>query len=132
MTTPPEGSGNGLVKEGLGQISGKSYNVTQSDINAITKHLSGNLSAPENTAMINRLQNALNSGQSINGADASFYLHELKEIELMQTGMTQTTAHQAAIKYYGVSPFSTYHPDVIKTMPETFNSRWFDFWGISK
>lgn len=123
---------NGLIKEGLGQLSGKSYNVTQSNIDTITKHLSGNLSSPENTAMINRLQNALNSGQLITGVDASFYLHELKEIQLMQGGMTQVAAHQVAINHYGVSRFSTYHPDVIKAMTEDFNLSWFDFWEIVK
>jgi len=127
-----EGAGNGLVKEGLGKISGKTYQVTQSNINAITQHLSGDLYAEENVAMINRLQNALNSGQSITGADASFYLHELKEIELMQGGMVQTAAHQAALDFYQVSKFSTYHPDVIKAYSGWFNDAWFDFWGITR
>jgi len=126
------GAENGLIKEGLGKISGNTYQVTQFNIDSITRHLSGDLYAEENVAMINRLQNALNSGQSITGADASFYLHELKEIELMQGGMIQTVAHDAAIDFYQVSKYSTYHPDVIKSYSGWFNDAWFNFWGIAR
>ncbi len=65
--------------------------------------------------MINRLVTALKNGISITGADASFYLHELKEAQLMQSGI-----------------FSVYHPDVIKMQPGYWNNGWFNFWGITR
>jgi hypothetical protein len=41
------------------------------------------MTSPVNTAMINRIESALKNGENITGADASFYLHELKEASLM-------------------------------------------------
>ena len=80
--------------------------------------------------MIQRLEKALASGQKLEGADASFYLHEFKEADLMVGGMEYTTAHQAALNFYEVSNFSVYHPDVIKSLSEIFNDNWFRFWGL--
>jgi hypothetical protein len=130
--TTVDGAGNGLVKEGLGKISGNTYKVTQSDINTIKRHLSGFDPSYANKEMINRLETALKNGTSITGADASFYLHELKESGLMRSGMSYAQAHQAALNFYGVSNFSVYHPDVIKIDPSYWNQGWFDFWGITK
>ncbi|MBH8572945.1 hypothetical protein I8752_07920 [Nostocaceae cyanobacterium CENA369] len=80
--------------------------------------------------MIERLQQALDSGQKISGADASFYFHELKEAEFMEQGYDWYTAHPMAIAHYGVSPYSLYHPEVIKAYPEDFNKNWTKAWGI--
>ncbi|MBD2385907.1 hypothetical protein H6G32_10900 [Cylindrospermum sp. FACHB-282] len=80
--------------------------------------------------MIQRLQQALDSGQTISGSDASFYFHELKEAKLMEEGDKWAEAHLKAIADYGVSPFSLYHPDVIKAYPEDFNRNWRKPWGI--
>ncbi len=80
--------------------------------------------------MIQRLENALASGQKLLGADASFYLHELKEADLMAEGMSYNAAHGAALEYYGVSRFSVYHPDVIKSLSSWFNDLWKSFWGL--
>lgn len=80
--------------------------------------------------MISRLESALANGEKLEGADASFYLHELKESELMADGMDYDTAHQAVLDYYGVSNFSLYSPDVIESLPSEFNNNWFTFWGV--
>jgi hypothetical protein len=80
--------------------------------------------------MINRLEQALNNNQEISGADASFYFHESREAELMQQGLTYSEAHQQALKDYEVSPFSVYHPDVIRAYPDEFNQKWEREWGI--
>lgn len=82
--------------------------------------------------MINRLQDALANGRLISGADASFYMHELYEATLMSRGVSYDIAHDAAIARYDVSPFSTYHPDVIRAFPDLFNDNWFNFWGITR
>jgi hypothetical protein len=123
----------GLVKEGLGKISGNTYKVTRAGIEAIKKHLDiHGMNSPENAAMIQRLEKALQNGQELTGADASFYLHELKESALKQGGVAYDAAHQAALDFYEVSPYSIYHPEVIQRYSEWFNSNWFDFWGIGK
>ena len=128
------GTSNGLIKEGLGKISGKEYTVTEKGIENVRKYLTeqGFIEDYENQAMLKRLENALANGQKITGADAVFYTHELKEAQLVLSGMEQTVAHQAALNYYGVSPFSVYHPEVIQLQPGWWNKAWFDFWNIER
>ncbi|MEH2009385.1 hypothetical protein [Nostoc sp.] len=60
----------------------------------------------------------------------SFYFHELKEAELMEQGYDWYTAHPMAIAHYGVSPYSLYHPEVIRAYPEEFNRNWMKAWRI--
>lgn len=83
----PEGGNHsgGLIKEGLGILSGKEFNVTQTGIDNIRTYLTeqGFLASYENRAMLERLENALTNGKKITGADAVFYTHELKEAELV-------------------------------------------------
>jgi hypothetical protein len=45
----------------------------------------------------------------------------------MKGGMSYEDVHQAALEKYGVSPFSVYHPDVIRDYPEYFNQFWLNF-----
>lgn len=80
--------------------------------------------------MIKRLDQFLENRKKISGADASFYFHELREAELMQQGLTYEEAHQQALKDYEVSPFSVYHPDVIRSCSDEFNKNWKRAWGI--
>lgn len=80
--------------------------------------------------MIERLRSALASGTGITGADASFFFHEISEATMMSKGMSYEAAHAASLGKYGVSPLSVYHPDVIKSLPGTFNSNWFKFCGL--
>jgi filamentous hemagglutinin len=78
--------------------------------------------------MVQRLRDALaNNGGRVRGADASFYLHEIYESTLMNRGMPYHWAHRAALERYGVSAYSLYHPEVIRTTPG-FNQNWLDFW----
>jgi hypothetical protein len=81
--------------------------------------------------MIKRLKQALNNNQKILSGDVSFYFHQLTEVELMQQGLTYNEAHQQALKDYEVSPFSVYHPDVIRAYPDEFNKKWERAWGIT-
>jgi len=104
---------------------------TQQGIDSINNHLNSNgMISAENSAMIKRIQNSLNNGNVITGADANFYLHELKEASLMQGGMPYSAAHQAALNFYGISPYSLYDPTVIQQLPDVFNSNWFNYWEI--
>jgi filamentous hemagglutinin len=79
-----------------------------------------------------RLENALNTGQPLTDADASFYIHEVTEATKMSKGMLYNNAHNFALGKYQVSPFSVYHADVINQVnalePGSFNNRWLDFW----
>lgn len=77
-------------------------------------------------------EKALANGEKITGADAVFYTHEMKEAELVESGMKQTAAHRKALQYYEVSPYSVYHPDVISMEPSFWNNAWFEFWNIER
>ena len=115
----------------LGKLTGQEFVIEQKQLDILKTHIATNFPAYEpNEMMIDRLQNALDNNQRISGADASFYFHELKESELMQQGYTYQEAHQQALHYYEVSPFSVYHPDVIVACHEEFNQKWRDSWGI--
>ncbi|MDQ2886971.1 MAG: polymorphic toxin-type HINT domain-containing protein [Chloroflexota bacterium] len=134
------GAGQWVVHncDGLGKLTNLDLKVSEDGLNQVIDHLSKDVFsdpetggiAPENQAMISRLQNALAAGKTISGADASFYMHELYESTLMNRGVAYDVAHDLAIGRYGVSPYSIYHPDVIQAFPEFFNSNWFSFWGM--
>jgi len=78
--------------------------------------------------MVDRLRVALRTETPITGADASFYFHEVSEATMMGRGAAYEVAHPAALSKYGVSPFSVYHPDVIRALPESFGPNWAAFW----
>jgi len=80
--------------------------------------------------MVERLQAA--RGKKVFGADANFYLHELKEAAFMARGMSAKAAHNAALAFYQMSPHAVYHPSVIVAYSEWFDSSWFNFWKISR
>lgn len=127
-----KGAYNGNVYEGhgLGTLEGKEIKVSQKGIDIVKEHLSEQFSDPANDAMIARLEQALANGDTITGADASFYMHELAETTLMNEGLDYSTAHLQALQKYDVSQFSVYHPDVIQEFSSQFNKLWKSFWGI--
>jgi len=98
----------------------------------VTTHVAQFDEVGENTAMLKRLGAALKAGERLTGADKNFYLHELKEPELMAEGFSPETAHLIALQERGQSAYSFYSPDVVQAFPETFNSNWLGFWGLSK
>jgi hypothetical protein len=114
----------------LGTLTDKEYDVELENLEIIKKHISEFNNFLPNQKMIERFQQALDSGQKISGADASFYFHELKEAELMEQGYDWYTAHPMSIAYYGVSPYSLYHSEVIRAYPEDFNRNWAKAWVI--
>lgn len=126
-------NGDATSGDGFGKLANKEINVSQKGLDKVKNHIASNgFDAPENTAMINRLEQAMKNGEKITGADASFYMHELKENTLMNGGMSYNGAHKMALETYNVSPFSVYHPDVIKLEPSSWGKLWFDFWGIKQ
>ena len=130
-----KGAFNGEVAngEGFGKLANKEITVTQKGLDKVKTHISNNgFDAPENSAMINRIEAALKNGEKITGADASYYMHELKESTLMSKGLLYEEAHVAALETYQVSPFSVYHPEVIQLNPSAWGKSWFNFWEIKK
>lgn len=116
----------------FGKLEGQEFKVEPEKIEMIKQHITTNFyDYLPNDLMIQRLEQALYNQQKISGADASFYFHELREAELMQQGLSYNEAHQQALKDYDVSPFSVYHPDVIKACPDEFNKNWKIAWGIT-
>jgi len=65
-------------------------------------------------------------------SEVDFYVgpDELKEMVLMQQGMSYEVAHQLALEYYGMSPHAVYSPEVIIQYPEWFGTADKDYWGI--
>ncbi|BGE88002.1 hypothetical protein Ms3S1_p20500 (plasmid) [Methylosinus sp. 3S-1] len=114
----------------LGIFAERELTVTPKGLDLVRGHLAQFGDVPANTAMLERLEGAMASGQRVTGADAIFYTHEAAEATMMGRGLSYDAAHAASLEKYGVSPFSVYHPDVIRSMPEHFNSNWYKFWGI--
>lgn len=115
---------------GLGKLADKSINVSERGLAILERHLAQFGDVPQNSAMIRRLRTALGEGRAVNGADASFYMHEISEATFMARGEVYEVAHGAALTKYNVSPFSVYHPEVIQEFGSTFNSNWSRFWGL--
>ena len=111
---------------------GKEKYVTEKGLNTVKQHLSGDLSAEFNDAMINRLETAYQNNTKISGADLDFYAHELYEFNKMKNGMEYEQAHEAAKIYYNAVEFNFYHPEMIKQNQELFSKVWFEFWGIER
>ncbi|QDH21685.1 RHS repeat-associated core domain-containing protein [Saccharibacillus brassicae] len=122
----------GKAGKGLGKLEEMEISVSQKGLDIVKNHLSTFDPYVPNQMMIQRLENALKNGTPLTGADASFYMHEVSEFTKMRKGMSYDSAHGSAIEKYNVSPFSVYHPDVIKSLPEEFNLLWYKFWGIEK
>ena len=105
---------------------------TQEGVDIITEHLSGDMQADFNDAMIRRIETVLQEGGELKGPDAEFYFHEIEEAGLMNQGLDYDAAHNAALDKYQVTEFDLYHPDVIKAMPEWFSPAWFEYWNIGQ
>jgi RHS repeat-associated protein len=115
---------------GFGKLAGKLIQVSEKGISLIEEHLAQFGVVKANTAMIGRLRAALSAGETIGGADASFYMHEVSEATMMGRGIPYEAAHAGALGKYGVSPYSVYHPEVIQSNAGSFNSGWRAFWGL--
>ncbi|MBI4510125.1 MAG: RHS repeat-associated core domain-containing protein [Deltaproteobacteria bacterium] len=115
---------------GLGKVARMSIRVSEKGLLMVERHLAQFGNVPTNTAMVERLRDALSSGRRITDADASFYLHEIAEATMMGRGAAYEAAHAAALGKYLVSPFSVYHPAVISALPGYFNLAWRAFWGL--
>jgi len=120
------------VENLFGTLAEKEFSVEAGKLNIIEQHIAQFGEYWPNEAMLARLRNTLAEGRNISGADASFYLHELKESELMKSGLSYEEAHNRALAEYGVSPYSVYHPEVIDAFPDEFNNNWRYAWGLDR
>ena len=136
------GLGSAQVSSGASSPGNRAVRVSQKGINIIIRHLSEDMpgdypngydDVPYNKAQVARLQAALAKGETISGADAEFYLHEIVEATLMQRyGLSYEDAHALALARYQISPYNVYSPQVIADHPEDFGDQWFEFWGMQK
>jgi hypothetical protein len=117
--------------------------ITAEGLATVTEHLAQFGEYGPNTMMLQRLQAALEAGETLTGADANFYMHELYEAglheagrlsELMAQGMdfegAQGLIHQETLQALSQDAMSLYHPEVIEAFPEAFNSVWRQYWGL--
>jgi hypothetical protein len=114
----------------LGIFAERQVAISPKGLELVRGHLTQFGDVPANTAMLGRLENAMLSGQRVSGADAIFYTHEAAEATKMARGLGYDAAHAATLQKYNVSPYSVYHPDVVRALPNEFNSNWRAFWGI--
>lgn len=114
------------------KLWGQEKYVTEKGLNTVKQHLSGEMEADFNNAMIGRLENAYINNAKISGADLDFYSHEIYESMMMKNGMSYEAAHEAAKAYYNAVEFNLYHPDVIMQYKREFNPAWFRFWEIEE
>jgi RHS repeat-associated protein len=110
------------VAETVGEnVAERSIIVTEKGLDRVKSHLAQFGPDPGNAGMINRLENSLENGGRVVGADRAFYTHELKESTLMKSGMSDEAAHHAAVAWDGVSYFDLYHPEVFNQYPTLFS-----------
>jgi hypothetical protein len=124
----PESVEEALRMAGGVTISGK-VKITKEGIDIVIKHLSRFKDDPGmNQAMVNRLRERL--GTEVTGADANFYVHEILEYYNMAAGMGDEAAHLMAFDQAAASPFSVYHPDVVRQFRDALNAGYRRYWGI--
>jgi RHS repeat-associated protein len=104
--------------------------ITRDGVDAVAEHLGRFGDTPYNSAMLDRPESSV--GSRVTGADESFFNHELTEKDLMDSGMPYQDAHAGALEAHGATEYDLYHSDVIRSMPEWFNSSWFEYWNIPK
>jgi hypothetical protein len=133
VATPdhPDENGCDCANGGFGKLAGLQIRISEKGLDLIQQHLARPIFHPaaENDMMMARLRAALQEGRPVDGADASFYMHETYEATLMGRGVAYDEAHAAAFARYGVSPYSVYAKEVIEATPQAgWNDGWRDFW----
>lgn len=125
---------------GLGKLAGKQVTATTSGLKTIRNHLSKLDPSDANAVMLRRIEDAIEAGRPLEGADAVFYTHEIAEQAIIKSRLAShggdyldhyNFAHGKVLEIYGNSPFSVYHPEAI--LADDFlrtNSNWLKFWGI--
>jgi RHS repeat-associated protein len=116
---------SGAVSRGLAAAGG-AFNAE--DLSTVNDYLSsqGFLDDPANSAMVDRIQSAIDSGRPLTEGEQNFMTHELNEASLVNDGMSQEAAHEIASGMH--PPFSNYDPSVISQFPELFNENWSHYW----
>jgi RHS repeat-associated protein len=134
--------GEGLIKAGIksatesiGKVAAdEGVMATKEGLINISHHLTQGVDygvEPGNIGMYNRLVTAFENGTSLTGPDLNFYQHELYESSLVDLGLDQAAAHQAALENFGVNEFQLYHPSVIEANPTVFGTGFKNFWGLN-
>lgn len=78
--------------------------------------------------MLARLRSAAIDGRSLHESESNFLRHEMKEAEMMDTGMGWEEAHAIAGRTHPTC--SNYHPEVIEQFSDRFSKAWRAYWGI--
>jgi RHS repeat-associated protein len=92
-----------LLREG-GKVAQeiKLSRITTEGVSAVETHLAQFGYAPENTIMINRLKDILDGKIKPTKIDKAFYKHEMREMQLMESGMEYNEAHQQTLTEQGM------------------------------
>ncbi len=77
--------------------------ITKSGIARIRQHLSRMDPDEANNVMIRRLGDIANGNLDPTATDLNFYAHELREMDLMSTGLNDKQAHIQVLEEYGIN-----------------------------
>ena len=112
----------------LGEIVLKTKEVnnvklTHSGITKVRQHLSRMDPDVANDVMVGRLNKIANGEMKATTTDLNFYTHELREMELMSTGLSYEKAHIQALEDYGIKykrgfEKNLYTPEALKAGDE--------------
>jgi RHS repeat-associated protein len=100
---------------------------TQGDVDRVTQHLSQLDHFGANDVMLQRISDAIGSGQPLTEGQTNFMLHETTEADLMDGGMPYEDAHEQALGMH--PPGLNYDPDVIDQFEE-FGPWWRQINGL--
>ena len=95
---------------------GYSPTFTQGDVDRVTQHLSRLDHFGANDVMLQRISEAIGSGQPLTEGQTNFMLHETTLADLMDGGMSYEDAHEQALGMH--PPGRNYDPDVIDQFEE--------------
>lgn len=121
--------------EGIGRFENLEINPTDKGLDLLKDHLQANGfdNFTPNQQMIARIESHIKDGKKLTGADANFYMHEIKERTLMRKGASLDDAHNTALDTYKASQYSVYHPDVVLNNQKLLASpKWSEFWDSQR
>ncbi len=101
IPVPPIMKGVNKLGIKIPYLSGK-FIIGQKTLSKVTAHLEQFGLKAENTIMLERMQKIANKEMKATEIDLNFAKHELREAELMKSGITYEQAHEAVLKEQGM------------------------------
>jgi RHS repeat-associated protein len=101
----------GVAKVGVAKYMSGTFTIGSKTIKNVTAHLEQFGVRAENTIMLDRMKKIANKEMKATDIDINFAKHELREAELMKSGLNYEKAHEAVLKEQNM-----YHRDYEKKL----------------